>query len=251
MKRIAFATLAFALASLPLAALAQDEPPPLQPDAPPEVVTPHEAPPPGPPRYDYWRIGLGARLGYVTSGGYDQFASNDVLSQFSIEGTKTFLKSGRFSLATGVAWDVGGRASGMRGIDTSLTTHRFTVPLEGRVHIAPWLYGFVRVAPGAAVLQAKIDDPSSQSRLADSAWVFAGDASMGASVLLGPRNDYDKRAVRFWLTPEVGWSVTTQASFAPNPGRDDKDVLGTDASMRIQPLALSGAFWRMSAAVTF
>jgi hypothetical protein len=208
-------------------------------------------PPPGPPRYDFVRIRAGARVGYVTSAGFDQFADDDTLAQFSLEGTTTLLTRGRLSLAAGAAWDIGGRSSALRGIDAKLTSHRFTVPIEGRWHFTHWLYGFARVAPGAALAYARIDDPSSQSRLADSAWAFAADASAGASILVAPYTRRDARVLRFWVTPEAGWSVTTQASFAPNPGRDDKDVLGSDASMRLHPVALGGFFWRLSAAVTF
>src|SRR5262249_5637442 len=123
--------------------------------------------------------------------------------------------------------------------------------IEGRYHLTNWMYGFARVAPGASLMYASVDDGSSQSRLHDSSWAFAADASAGASFLLAPHGHADKRQVRFWVTPEIGYSFTTEASFSPNPNRDENDVLGTDASMRLHAVALSGVFWRISAALTF
>jgi hypothetical protein len=219
----------------------------------PTTATPkEEAQPEGPPRYDLIRINVGARVGYIRDAGFDPFASNDVLSQFSIDGTVPVLHRGKLVLAAGLGWDVGGRSDKVRGFDSSLTAHRVSVPIEARWHFKPWLYGFGKIAPGAVAMLAEIKDGSSTGSLSASPWAFSGDASLGASLLMGPRAHLDRRgAVRFWLTPEIGYSVTTKASFAPNPGREDKDILGSDENTKLHSLALSGMFWRASIATTF
>jgi hypothetical protein len=272
MTRLA-SIVAFVLASLPVAALAEEPPPELPPAEPapapepraPVVVTNQdaapsraesaEAPPQkradGAPRNDFVRFGAGLRMGYVDDAAFDTFSKNDALPQLSLEGTTTLLSAGRVSLAAGLAWDVGGRGNGLRGLDASLTVHRFTAPIEGRWHVKPWLYGFARVAPGAALLFTRVDEPSSQAKLKDSSWAFAGDLSAGASILLGPRNDMDRRSPRFWVTPEIGYAFTTSTDLRPKPARNEDDVLGSDAETNLGSIALSGLFWRASLAVTF
>ena len=79
----------------------------------------------------------------------------------------------------------------------------------------------------------------------------AYDASIGGSILLGPRQHPDKRTVRFWLTPEIGYAYTTNAPIRPNPGRAEKDLLGSDENTQLGKLALSGIFWRASVGTTF
>lgn len=275
---------AFVLASVPLAALA-DDPPQLPDGAPPSEAQPAvaepapapPAPPPrapvvvrneaaapfadvpaastrteGPPRYDFVRIATGVRIGYVDDPAFDTFSKNDVLPQFSLEGTITLLTAGKLSLAVGGAWDVGGRGNGLRGLDASITAHRFTAPIEGRYHVAPWIYGFARVAPGASLLYTRVDEPSAAAKLKDTSWAFAGDLSAGASFLVGPRRDMDRRTTpRFWITPEIGYAFATSTGLRPKPSRDESDVLGSDAGTNLGSIALAGLFWRASMAVTF
>lgn len=270
-RRLLFAA-TFVVASFPAAAFAQEEPAPapepLPAPAPAETTPPPAAPAPlygqplspdaadapraeGPPRNDFVRIGAGLRMGYVDDPGFDTFSKNDVLPSFSLDGTITLLSGKKASLASGVAWDVGGRANGLRGLDASLTVHRLTVPIEGRYHIARGLYAFGRVAPGAAALLARVNDSSAAANLKETSWVFAGDLSLGASVLLGSRRDLDQRAARIWITPEVGWSLTSSADLRPAPSRDQEDVLGRDTGTNLGSVAMNGFFWRASIATTF
>jgi hypothetical protein len=203
-----------------------------------------------PPRFDLVRVNAGFKFGYIPTSGFDQFASSNVLSQFSIDGTYPVLHRGRVVVGVGLGWDVGGRTDKLRGFDTSLTAHRLAVPIEGRYHVTPWLYGFGKLSPGATAMLVKLSTGGSPS-LTDTAWAFSADASLGASFLMGPRQRLDKRAPRFWLTPELGYSYTTNASITVNPHRDSKDVLGNDENMRLQATALSGFFWRATIGTTF
>ncbi len=207
---------------------------------------------PAEPRYDLVRVNLGMKVGFVPSRGFDTFAEDDALTQFSIDGTYPILTSGRIVLAAGVGWDVGARSDAVRGLPASLTAHRLYVPLEGRWNFAPWIYGLGKVSPGAAAMVADVKNvsPSGES-LSATGWAFSADASVGASFLLGPRRHPEKRTIRFWATPEVGWAFTTNAPLSAGLGRAEEDVLGGDVDTNLRSLALSGFFWRASVGATF
>jgi hypothetical protein len=205
----------------------------------------------GPARHDLIRVNAGLRIGYVPSRAFDMFASNNALPQFSIDGTYPVLTSGKLVLAAGLGWDVGGRSDKVRGFDASLTTHRLYVPIEGRWYFTPGLSVFGKVSPGAVAAISSVRESSSPNELSGTGWAFSADLSIGASILMGPRQRMDKRAVRFWVTPELGYAFTTQASLRTNPGRDEKDLLGSDENTNLRSLALSGFFWRASLGTTF
>jgi hypothetical protein len=205
-----------------------------------------------PPRYDLVRVNAGLRVGYVPNRAFDTFADSDVLSQFSLDGTYPLLTRGRLVLAAGLGWNVGSRSDGFRGHTSSLTAHHLYVPLEARYHVRPWIYGFAKLSPGAAAMIATAYDGTTPGEMSTTGWAFSADASAGASFLIGPRKQLDRRGrVRFWLTPEVGYNYTTNAPLAVNAGRDEKDVLGADEDTRLRSLALSGFFWRASVGATF
>jgi len=262
-------SLSLALLALPTVALAQDkaepdpgyEAPPLPPKPAPRplevVVTPSSAETPpaseatqprveGPPRYDFIRVNGGFKMGYVGDRAFDAFSSTDVLPQLSLDGTYTLVTIGRLALAAGAGWDVGGSHAKLRGNDAYLTTHRLYVPVEARVHFRSF-YLFGKVAPGAAAMAGWIKDASAPSgEVSRTGWAFSTDASAGASFLLGPRSDLDKRGVRIWATPEMGYAFTGGAPMRLDPGRDTEDQLGADQGTRVGSLALSGLFWRAS-----
>jgi hypothetical protein len=217
-------------------------PPPLEPDRPAAD---------GPPRYDRVRVNAGLRVGYVPSRGFDTYASNDVLPQFSIDATYPLLVRGKAVFAVGLGWDIGGRSDGVRGFESSLVAHRLSVPIEGRYHFAPWLYGLGKLAPGAAAMIVSVKDGTMPTPLSDTGWAFSGDASVGASIVVAPTERMGKRIVRFWVTPEIGYAFTTNASLSASHDRDEEDILGSDENTKLRSLALSGLFWRASVGITF
>ena len=221
--------LALSLLAMPSLAHAQSEP-----DAPPLAAEPAPAPAPVPPlaapsslaaeypaaeakvapHYDYLRFGLGFRIGAVDDPAFDAFAKNDVLAQMSLEATYAFYTRGKLAIASGLAWDVGSRTSGARGLSTRLTAHRLTVPIEARWYFAPWLNGFAKVAPGAGAYNVHIEDPSSTASLEHAPWVFAADLSAGATVRIAGGSDHEVRRARLWLTTELGYGITSSHSTA-------------------------------------
>jgi len=248
MKTLAPFTLVMLFAS---AASAQDpttlEEPPNEAPRPAEAP---KAPEPPPPRFDVLRVNAGAKVGYVTSDGFDTFATNNALAQFSVDATYPLLASGRLVLAAGLGWDVGGRSDSVRGLSSSLTAHRLTVPVEARWSYVPGLSTFLKLAPGAAAMLASVSDGA--RTLETTGWAFAADASAGAAILVvGSRKSFDRRNVRLWITPEAGYAFTTSARLGVNPGRPDDQVLGSDEDTGLRSLALSGAFWRLSLSATY
>lgn len=203
------------------------------------------------PRVDRFRFSLGGRGGLVDDPGFDAFAKNDVLGQLSLSGSYTLFARGKLAVSVGGAWDVGSRTSGARGLETKLTVQRLTAPIEGRFLVKPWLHVFAKVAPGAEAFHARVSDPSAPKTLEDVSWVFATDLSAGASLLMFPYGGYERQRARFWLTPEIGYGVTTRGSLRPIADRDDADVLGADARTRLGSLATTGLFWRVAVAVSF
>jgi len=249
-------TAALVVAPLPASApLPSFEPlPAASPPADLAATSTHEAPAATPktaPHYDYLRFGLGFRIAYIPDGGFDTFASNDVLGQMSLEGTYAFYTKGKLALASGVAWDIGSRSSGARGFTTSLTVNRLAVPLEARWYFAPWLDGFAKVAPGAVGYFARVQDPSSGATLEDAPWTLAADLSAGATVRLAGGSDHGVRRARLWLTAEGGYGLTGSRALRPRPNRDEADVLGADEPTTLGSLALNGGFWRLGLAVSY
>ncbi|MBX3230012.1 MAG: hypothetical protein KIT84_25740 [Labilithrix sp.] len=232
-----------------------------EPEAAPDVDRP---PPPGvgKPRYDLWRIGVGGRFDYVGTSGFDTFADDNFLGNIAIDATYPLLTRDKLTLGVGLGYSVGGRDGHLRGMSTNLAVHRFQAPIEARYHFIPQVYGFVKVAPGAAGIFAEIVDSSSPNALKDTAWAFSADASVGAGILLGPRKyvakggtgpdaDLERRTLRIWAVPELGYGYTTRPGLDLRPDRDANDALGTDERVRVNGLALSSFFWRLSIATTF
>jgi hypothetical protein len=210
--------------------------------------------PSAPPATPLLRLGAGVRTGYVGSSGFGAFASSSSISSFAVDATATIWSARRLplTLAAGLAWDVGQRGGDLRGNVTSLTAHRFTVPIELRYR--PWssAYLFGRLAPGVALAQAHVEDASAPAALEDARWMFATDVSVGASILLAPRTRaQDARGFHAWLTPEVGYALTTSTDLNLRPARDASTAVGSDASTPVGALALSGFFWRIGVAVTY
>lgn len=205
----------------------------------------------GPPRYDYFRFGTGFRIGYVDDRGFDTFASDDVLAQVSVDGSYAFITKGKVSISAGAAYDVGSRSSDLRGLGAKLTIHRLTVPIEARYYLAPWVNVFAKAAPGTALFNARVTDPSAPESLEASSWVFAADLSAGASFRVLGSNDHATRSARLWVTHELGYGITSSKDLAAAPNRHEEDILGADRQSRLGAFAANGVFWRTGLAVTF
>jgi hypothetical protein len=215
----------------------------------PAVNTSVSVPPlTGAPRYDHFRVGLGFRLASIGNPRFDLFANDDALVQSSLDASYAIYTHGSFAIAPGLSWDYGARSSGARGLSTRLSVNRLSLPVEARWYFVPWLAGFAKVAPGAIAYGAHVEDASAPAPLEHTAWAFSGDASLGASVCLAGRNT---RAVRLWLTSEIGYGISTTAALQAAPNRDAGEAIGSDEPTRLGSFAANGAFWRTGLALTF
>jgi hypothetical protein len=200
-------------------------------------------------RVAMWRLEMGYRGSFVPSAGFDPFSTNDFLPQFSLSASRTVFSQGPLSFAAGLAWDYGASSATARGDATSLTMHRLTVPLEGRLHFVPWGYAFVRAAPGALSQHAEVDDPSSPANLTKSRWLFATDLSAGYAWLVWPQHGAGHVA-RLWLQADAGygWVASERLDLSPAlASGDTRAVAGVD----LGDVTVSGAFFRAAAAVSF
>lgn len=197
-----------------------------------------------------WRIEAGYRGSFVPSSGYGPFSTNEYFPEFSLAASRTLFARGPFSFAPGLAWDFGSTGATARGDPSSFSMQRVTVSLEGRVHLGPWGYAYLRAAPGAAMQKAQIDDASSPDPLAKSQWLFATDLSAGYAWLLWPRWERSVLEPRLWLQGEggYGWVAGDRLALAPAlPSGSTDRTSGVD----LGTLAMQGAFFRLAAAVSF
>ncbi len=214
--------------------------------APPTEAT---ASPQADARIAMWRVEMGYRGSFVPSAGFDPFSTNDFLPQLSLSASRTVFSRGPLSFAPGLAWDYGGSSATARGDATSLTMHRLTVPLEGRVHFVPWGYAFLRAAPGVVAQRTEVDDSSSPAPLTKNRWLFATDLSAGYAWLVWPQRGAGHVA-RLWLQADAGygWVANERLDLAPAlASGDPRAVSGVD----LGDVQLSGAFFRAAAAVSF
>ena len=193
-----------------------------------------------------WMANVGYRGSFISDSGMNAFSTKDYLAQFSLGASRNLLERGRFSFAPGIIWDYGGSSATARGAQTSLSVHRLSIPLEARYRVAPWLFIFVRTAPGVASISTRVSDASAPAPLAKSGWVPVMDLSAGAAWRFARVND----RVGFWLTGEggYGWSKSLALNLSPDLASDDpRHVAETDLGR----LALRGGFVRFGAALSF
>jgi hypothetical protein len=201
-------------------------------------------------RVAMWRLELGYRGSYVPSAGFDPFSTNDFLPQVSLTASRTLFAASAFSLALGLAWDHGSSDATARGDETSLDFNRFTVPIEARVHFGRWGYAFARVAPGVAVANATLGDPSEPAALTKTQWLFATDLSGGYAWLVWPPTREPSSTARLWLQADggYGWVASERLDLGPALASTDARLAnGAD----LGSLSMSGAFFRLGAAISY
>jgi hypothetical protein len=204
-----------------------------------------------------WRFELGYRGTFVKEAAFDPFSTQDYFGQVSVGFSRTVYAKGRFSFAPGFAWDFGRSGATARGDGASLDVHRLVVPLEGRMHFGKWGYTFVRAAPGIAFEAAEVDDAASPTLtsggtapLTKSRWLFATDLSAGYAYPLWPRENPTEFMPRVWIQADGGysWIAPLGLNLAPDlPSSDPRMANGVD----LGALTMRGAFFRVSAAVSF
>jgi hypothetical protein len=197
-----------------------------------------------------WRFELGYRGAFVTDPGYDPFSTQNFFPQVSMVASRTVYVRGHFSYAPGIAWDYGRTSATARGDAASLEVHRLVVPLEGRMHFGQWGYVFLRAAPGVALENAEVDDPTGAAPMSKSRWLFATDVSGGYAYPIWPRTNRYEVGPRVWLQADggYGWIVGQRLNLAPDLSSGD---LRLASGVDLGSLTMRGAFFRVGAAVSF
>lgn len=191
-----------------------------------------------------WTVDAGLRESFVRDASFDPYSHNDVMGQATLGGSRTLWSNDRFSVAPGLRWDFGSSNAAARGAEAQLLVHRFTLPIEGRLHLDERLFVFGRLAPGGLWQRARVTDASLPESLSHSGWVFAGDASVGAAVRLFGHSP------GFWLTPELGYAFAARGAsgLSPDVAADDPRQFG---QLGLRGVALSGLFFRIGATASF
>lgn len=201
-------------------------------------------------RERFWQAELGVRSTFVTDPGFDPFSSDNALTQFSLGVARTVWVEDRVSFAPGLIWDYGLRSATARGQDTSISSHRLALALEGRYHLFPFVYGLVRLTPGAVHQSAELDDSLSPAPFVAKSWAFSLEASAGASFLLGPQQEDSASPVRWWLAAEGGYSYAGSTSLVMHPDLAEGDPRRT-GDLNLGTLAMRGGFIRIYGSVTY
>jgi hypothetical protein len=207
----------------------------------PESREPHEV---------VGRVELGYRGVFVTNPGYNPFSTQDYFSGASLVVSRTLLSDAAFSFAPGLAWDYGSTAAMARGDHASLTVHRLSVPLEGRLHAGAMGYFFVRLAPGVASEHIEVSEASAPTNLTKTQWLFATDASAGYALPVVPIPPRHGRAFRMWVVGDGGYSWVADEHANPAstvPAGGTPMVNQVDLGL----LGLRGAFFRVAVAASY
>jgi hypothetical protein len=192
-----------------------------------------------------WRLEVGYRGSFLPSSGFDPFSTNSYFPEASLAASRTLFVDGSFSFAPGLAWDFAGTSATARGDATSLSVHRLTAPLEGRYHLGAWGYAYARVAPGVLFESARLEDGSAPAPMTKARAVFATDLSAGYAWLAIPWDRPHEMRARLWLQSEVGYGFAGAQRLALAPEG------ASGASIDLGTLSMSGAFFRVAAAVSF
>lgn len=230
--------------------------PPTAPAPPPQADQPAEAPEPEPepepegiviPR---WQVALGARTAFVTNPGFDPFAEDNRLIQFSIGGGRTLYSQGLLSLAATAFYDGGSRQASARGEPTQLDVHRLSLGPELRAHLLPMLYAFARPSPAVVRTIARMDETATNTALYSRSWTFGFDAVGGVAFRAVSFGRGDK-AVRLWLVGEGGYGWASSSDLRLAPDDDDSTAPERVAPVDLGTLAVRGPLFRILVATTF
>ncbi|MCU0653890.1 MAG: hypothetical protein MUF64_00915 [Polyangiaceae bacterium] len=249
------------------AAFAQPPPPPpveapSSPSA--EATAPTPAPPPptsrlGTPRPPYrapqWGVGarVGPRYVWARSPGLDPVASGDLLIGAHFEGLIRVWKDGPLSAWVVGGWLVGGAgtSSQTRGLSSSFSYQGLQVGAEARYELRRWLQLHGRLAPGLHTFRVALSSPELPYTLSDRSWTWSGDATAGASVLLGSIGNDEWPTARLWVAAEGGYTVTGAVDHALKVETDDEEEQRRIGSTRLPSLSGSGALLRVTFGLTF
>lgn len=201
------------------------------------------APPPG------WFGSIGVRTTYVTHTGFDPFATNDALTQGSLEFSRRLWMQSSLSVAAGIEFDFGSRTATARGEETELDTWRLTVGPELRWNLFPQLFLYAQPSVGVSRSVATLADGTTGTDLHARSWDIALDGAAGAAFAFWDLRNRSSD-LRFWLVGEGGYAWTDSSDLALSPDE------GSGAPERTEPLdlgelALRGPYFKVAVAASF
>lgn len=224
---------------------------PASPASPAPAPTPSPTPPPpapGPAPALTWDLSAGLRVAYISSPGFDAFATNDALPLGSFSVGRTVYRRDRLSLAPVAGFDVGHRGASARGQETNLTVLSFKLGPEARYHFGDLAWLHLRPSFDVTRTLGSIDETSSHATFHARNWHVGFDVMAGGAFSLGAFGEGETRA---WLVAEGGYTWSSSGSLAFRPDEGDAEAPHRAASLDLGDLALRGPAFRIAAALTF
>jgi hypothetical protein len=187
------------------------------------------------------------RTVFVLGSGFEPYAERAVLPSFGLGASAALAVDGPFVFALGGDWEVAGSNSNVRGAETTLDLHRFTVVPQARYYFSRRIAAFGRVGVGAGYLRAQLEDQAVGVERSDDALVVSADAGAGVTIQLTSTHRAEQKALRFWLSAEGGYAWNGEAELEFH----SDDAPQRSAAISFGDLSLQGPFARLSAALTF
>jgi hypothetical protein len=203
-------------------------------------------PPAEPPA---WFGSIGVKATYITHTGFDPFATNDALTQGSLELSRRLWKQSSLSVAAGLEFDFGSRTATARGEETKLDTWRLTVGPEVRWNLIPQLFFYVQPSVGVSRSVARMEEGTAGTTLYARSWDIAVDGAGGAAFAFWDLRNRSSD-LRFWIVGEGGyaWTDSSELSLSPDEGSGAPER--TDP-LELGELALRGPYFKVAVAASF
>jgi hypothetical protein len=203
-------------------------------------------PPAEPPA---WFGSLGVKTTYITHTGFDPFATNDALTQGSLEFSRRLWKQSSLSVAAGIEFDFGTRTATARGEETELATWRLTVGPELRWNLIPQLFFYVQPSVGVSRSVARMEEGTARTSLYARSWDVALDGAGGVAFAFWDLRNRSSD-LRFWVVGEGGYSWTDSSELALSPDEDSGAPERTEP-LDLGELALRGPYFKVAVAASF
>ena len=197
------------------------------------------------------------RANRIASAGFDPFSSDDSLVATTLAASYWFSRTATLGLASGFEWSHGAASSNVRGTTSNLDVDGLALTLKASHPLTERLAAFVRLAPGAVRLEARLHEssaaPATGSRSpptsSQTKWLPSLDVAAGAAFRLASLSERPL-AFHLWVTAEAGYGYSPSYELALR-GAETASAGRSDSAVHLGTLAVRGGFMRFGLTVTF
>lgn len=197
-------------------------------------------------------LGLGFRVLNVGSTGLDPYSRSDGMAMAAFFGSVSPWRTGPASLHVAGEIDLGRTSAEARRNPSSLLFTRLSAGLEGRWMPVSRITLFARAMPAAVYTAASVEDYELGKTLQGAAWSWALDTTAGGALRIGSAGERGRESASFWLSLDMGYSFSGDASLRLSPGDlGDDDLERPYQSVPMPTLNLSGFSGKLALVVSF